>query len=86
MIKNTLYTVQRCRLKDDVFYGPIHGSHDGEITVCGQEINYLWHIIDNVFEGRITCKKCISLLDKQEKIEYHFVDTLPKVEIKMKGV
>uniref|UniRef100_A0A6M3L2X9 Uncharacterized protein n=1 Tax=viral metagenome TaxID=1070528 RepID=A0A6M3L2X9_9ZZZZ len=59
---NTLYTVQKCRLKDVIFYGPIHGSDDGNITICGMSVNEEYYIINNTFDGEITCIKCLDIL------------------------
>ena len=55
----TLYTVCRCR-KDDTLYGHIHGSKDGETTLCNQKLDENWMIINNTFDGKITCKKCLK--------------------------
>ena len=59
----TLYTVSRCR-NDSTLFGPVHGSDEGEITVCGQSIDHHWFITDNCFEGDITCKKCLKIIDE----------------------
>jgi len=53
------YTVRRCK-KDDTLYGPIHGSPDGDVTLCGQETDHNWWILTNDFSGKITCKKCLE--------------------------
>ena len=58
----SLYTVQKIK-KDDTFYGTIHGSDDGYETLCGQEVCYSWYILDNCFEGKKTCKKCLKVLE-----------------------
>jgi len=56
----TRYTVSEY----DSLLGPVHGSDDGEITICGQELDHHWWIVDNTYDGEITCKKCIKILDK----------------------
>ena len=61
----TLYTVQKTRLGDDKPYGPTHGSHYAEITSCEQLIDSHWSIINNTFDGVITCKQCIAALAKE---------------------
>ena len=68
MIKNTFYTVQRIR-KDDTLYGPLHGSVDAEKTICGIALNTNWYIIDNTFDGKITCKECLKIM-KNTKCYY----------------
>ena len=55
----TEYTVCRCR-KDDTLYGHKHGSKDGQTTLCGQVLDENWMIINNTFDGEITCKKCLT--------------------------
>lgn len=60
-MKHTLYTVSKCH-KDDSLYGPLHGSSDVEFTTCGQNIDENWYIVNNTFDGKITCKKCINIL------------------------
>lgn len=54
-----LYTVQRAR-KDDTLYGPTHGSHDGDVTVCGVTIDQNWYIVSNCSYGEINCMKCLA--------------------------
>ncbi|MCK5020008.1 MAG: hypothetical protein KAS32_23345 [Candidatus Peribacteraceae bacterium] len=61
----TLYTAQHIR-KDDVFYGPTHGSDDGDITVCQQKIDENWFIINNDSTGVISCKKCLESLENRK--------------------
>lgn len=66
----TQYKVQRCAFKDDQFYGSIHGSHDGDVSICGIDFRFgitNWYIIDNVFEGTITCKKCLKIINEAKK-------------------
>ena len=58
---NTLYTVQKINNKDKL-YGNTHGSHDGQSTVCGKQLDCYWYITDNTFTGIITCKKCLQIL------------------------
>ena len=64
----TLYTVSRCR-KDDSLYGPTHGSNNCEITVCGQNIDSNWFILNTTFDGVMTCKKCQKILFEKERKE-----------------
>jgi len=59
----TRYTVSKCR-KDDSLFGPVHGSDDSENTICGQEIDHHWWIVNNTYDGGITCKKCDKTLDE----------------------
>ena len=63
-MKNTLYTVQRIT-KKDIFKGYIHGSVDGEKSVCGIEFDNNWYILNNTFDGKITCKKCIKEMENK---------------------
>ncbi len=53
----TLYTVQRVR-KNDSLYGDTHGSTDGNITACGIHTDHNWFIVNNSFDGKITCPQC----------------------------
>jgi hypothetical protein len=64
---NTLYTVSKCRNKDNPdgtphLYGPIHGSMDALKTVCGLELDWHWEVPNNTFDGTITCKRCFKSL------------------------
>jgi len=59
--KHTLYTVSLCK-HDDSLYGKTHGSKDGEMTVCGKELNHNYYIINNTFDGVITCSKCLKMI------------------------
>jgi hypothetical protein len=61
-MKSTLYTLQKVR-KDDSLYGPSHGSDYGGMTLCGQEIGDNWWITNNTYDGSITCKKCLKILE-----------------------
>lgn len=70
-IEYALYTVSRCKKDEDDFvgealYGPIHGSVDAEITCCGQPLNDRWYIVNNTFDGEITCKKCKKIMKNTE--------------------
>ena len=59
----TLYTVKKCKNKyNDELFKTSHGSDNGEETLCGIEINENWFITHNVFDGIITCKKCLAVL------------------------
>jgi hypothetical protein len=64
--KKTMYTVDRVYSKSEKHYGSVHGSEDGNITICGKEIeeNGTWFIVNNVFTGKITCKKCLKKIDE----------------------
>lgn len=74
MFMKTLYTVAKIKkaaLSDTSSYVEDknleklrHGSDYGEITICGLEINSDWYIINNTFDGKITCKKCLNLIKK----------------------
>ena len=55
------YTVQKCRMKDNKLYGPIHASNDGNFTLCGHVINEHWWVLTNDNTGEITCNKCSEL-------------------------
>jgi RNA polymerase subunit RPABC4/transcription elongation factor Spt4 len=61
---NTLYTVQKIT-KDDKMIGPIHGSNTADWTLCGLKVNMGWYIVNNTWDGEITCEECKRLL--QEK-------------------
>lgn len=68
---STLYTVSRCK-PDNTFYGPLHGSTDSYTTICGQTTDERWWILNNTFDGEITCKKCLSVLaESNEKVLYY---------------
>ena len=54
---NPLYTVSRVK-KDNIQYGPMHGSMNGKTTLCEQIINHNWMIHTNDFSGQVTCKRC----------------------------
>jgi len=59
----TPYTVQRIR-KDNTLYGPIHGSWDGDETVCGKLTDHNWYVLTNAFDGETTCKRCLRGIPK----------------------
>ena len=60
----TLYTIRRCR-KNGILYGPSHGADDTYNTVCGVPITAgNWWVTSNVFDGEITCSKCLAVLKK----------------------
>jgi len=59
MMNNTRYTVQKIT-KSDKFFGPIHGAMDDQKTVCGLNLDSNWYILSNMFDGLITCKKCLK--------------------------
>ena len=63
---DTMYTVSRCK-KDNTLYGPTHGARDVDETVCGQEIDDDWWIVSNAFDGVVTCKKCLDILNDKEQ-------------------
>ena len=65
MFIHSLYTVQKIK-KDDTLYGEIHGSEDGQETLCIKELDNNWYILNNTFDGDITCKICISTLKNRE--------------------
>lgn len=75
---NTLYTLRKVR-KDDTLYGASHGAdHDG-MTLCGQEVNDQWWITNNTYDGEITCKQCLSVLELYPTIQERMgIDQLPK--------
>jgi hypothetical protein len=56
------YTVQRCTLKENNFYGPVHASLDSNETLCGQHVDEKWWIHTNDFTGVVTCKKCKRII------------------------
>ena len=65
--ENPEYTVSGCRLKDDILYGPSHGSNDAIKTLCGKKIDHHMWITSNRSDGKITCKKCLKVLRKSLK-------------------
>ena len=75
--KHTLYTVQRIT-KDDRLYGPTHGSCDGESIICDDsiELGSKWYIINNTFDGEITCKKCLKVLENAKCYQDLYGDKL----------
>lgn len=58
----TLYTTRRCRKNGDL-YGKTHGSMDGGKTVCGEDMDEKWWILTNAFDGRVTCKRCLDVIN-----------------------
>jgi hypothetical protein len=66
MGKNPLYTIQRIT-KDDKLYGPIHGAHNALGVLCGFALDESWYILTNNYEGEVTCKKCLRVLEGREK-------------------
>ncbi len=67
-MKNTLYTVSKCK-SDNTLYGTIHGSHHGVKTVCGKELDHTWYIVNNTFDGEITCKECLNKLENNHGLQ-----------------
>ena len=72
-MSKTIYTVQRCAFKNSKFYGSVHGSNDGNWSICG--IDFFadpanWYILTTEFDGEITCKKCLKAIKeaKEQKI------------------
>ena len=61
----TLYTVRKINRKDNL-YGSSHGSTDANETICGKNINENWCIINNIFDGKISCRKCIKILKEAQ--------------------
>ena len=55
-MKHTLYTVRKNQCN--------HGSTDGLYTICGNETDERYEVVDNTFDGEITCKKCLIILEK----------------------
>ena len=56
---HALYTV--CFIIKSVYFCKTrHGSEDANSTLCGKTINRKWHILNNTFDGEITCKRCIK--------------------------
>jgi hypothetical protein len=53
----SLYTAGRVN-SNDIPYGPVHSSDDGISTYCGKEINHLWFIFTNDYNGITTCRTC----------------------------
>jgi hypothetical protein len=46
-------------------YGVTHGSEDADKTLCGRGIDHNWWIVDNAFEGEITCVSCLKVLKRR---------------------
>lgn len=65
---NTLYTVHRCKYKHGTdIHKTSHGSANSETTICGKDITTgMWCIINNTYDGEITCKKCLSILKNRK--------------------
>jgi len=62
------YKVQRCRITTDKLYGAVHGSFDGNVTVCGKEIeSNKWWIMHNTHPVDITCRECKKETSNQNK-------------------
>jgi hypothetical protein len=63
---NTMYTVQRIT-KDGRMFGSVHGSTDGDKSLCGRYFDgHNWSIITNDFTGEITCSTCLKVLKLRE--------------------
>lgn len=67
LTKTPRYTVRKYREKDDKRFGPYHASYDGYAILCDRlkplkEGN--WWIESNNFDGEVTCKKCIKILNE----------------------
>ena len=62
------YTFSQCKGKDDTLFGAVHGSMDGQRNLCQEkelwELKGNWWCIDNDFDGKMTCKKCIKEWEK----------------------
>jgi len=57
-MRRSLYTVSRVR-NDGIPYGLVHGSMDGEESLCGIVFDSGdWYILTNCFDGETTCPKC----------------------------
>ena len=69
MLIHSLYTVQRIK-EDDTLHGNIHGSDDARETLCEKELNHNWYILNNTFDGEITCGVCISTFKKEKNEQY----------------
>lgn len=61
-----LYTLQRIT-KSDKLIGPAHAADTDLITICGQDIDENWWIINNTSTGTITCKECLNILKKESR-------------------
>ena len=77
----TLYTTQKAKnqtTEDTV--GAVHGSEDGDNTVCGKKVEAeKWFIVNNTFDGIITCKNCLKILSTTtpaERSKRDFNDTI----------
>jgi len=69
MIK-TIYTIQRTLEGKRSFYGPIHGSQDCYVTICGVCVEpKKWWIHANNCDGEITCTKCLKILKGNVNLE-----------------
>lgn len=64
---NPLYTIRKAR-KDDTMYGPTHGADHYGITLCGLEVTDKFWINNNTYDGEITCKRCLSVLQSYPTI------------------
>ncbi len=62
------YTFSKVKGKDDTLYGRVHGSMDGQRNLC--QVNEMWEfksnwwVINNDFDGTMTCLKCIKEWEK----------------------
>ena len=70
---NTLYTVSKVKSTKNCpahgagpedLKGPLHAADVDFKTVCGQDIEADWYIVNNTFDGEITCKECLTTLEK----------------------
>lgn len=67
---HTFYTIHYITKEDPLTFAKTsHGSEDGDNTVCGIDTleTKRWYLANNTFDGIITCKKCIKILEEKIK-------------------
>jgi len=63
-----MYTIRKVTAKD-VLYGPIHGTDNSLITLCGKDISkkaWQWYIVTTNYDGDVTCKSCKKKIKENE--------------------
>ena len=53
---------------DGSLYGNVHGSAGCNWTLYKLEISENWYILTNNYDGKITCPKCLKVMEKTIKL------------------
>lgn len=60
-MKTFRYTTSKINVYNEKLIGSVHYSETGDVTICGKDIDTKWWILSNNFDGKATCKKCLTL-------------------------